>query len=258
MFQLKWSEINACGQALSEAEDGNRPGTGEPVISFQCHRRTKGHKCAGCRAWPDCYPNKRNVRDSVFVWHIVACLMTLTLRIQRNSGLLLQMICLLILCFQRTSNVRGRVLLWMSFLTYMIIYGTFKDWRVLELTSTAFLRVNQVFVPCQLQSDWCAAHSGIGRAKLAPLRRNYEVGQYLYLCRENLSTRHGEDAKYERQCVHTAQSSIQYDTMIQPVKITWTSQTLALIPGFVVGKLEPQRHEFRPEITAISISLENM
>ena len=194
MFQLKWSEINACGQALSEAEDGNRPGTGEPVISFQCHRRTKGHKCAGCRAWPDCYPNKRNVRDSVFVWHIVACLMTLTLRIQRNSGLLLQMICLLILCFQRTSNVRGRVLLWMSFLTYMIIYGTFKDWRVLELTSTAFLRVNQVFVPCQLQSDWCAAHSGIGRAKLAPLRRNYEVGQYLYLCRENLSTRHGEDA----------------------------------------------------------------
>jgi hypothetical protein len=46
--------------------------------------------------------------------------------------------------------------------------------------------------------------------------------------------------------------------MIQPVKIRWTSQTLALIPGFVVGKLEPQRHEFRPEITAISISLENM
>ena len=46
--------------------------------------------------------------------------------------------------------------------------------------------------------------------------------------------------------------------MIQSVKLTWTSQTLALIPGFVVGKLEPQRHEFRPEITAISISLEHV
>ena len=45
--------------------------------------------------------------------------------------------------------------------------------------------------------------------------------------------------------------------MIQSVKVTWTSQTPALIPGFVVGKLEPQRHEFRPEITAISISLES-